>query len=251
MRHRGCPTRYPSSYFFHFFSHLQPVVPRYNACMDLKTVHAFGPPTHMLLAVRTRCCLRLTHQAARGPLRSANRPAPCAAAPKRRASFRTFASASIPEQLMSKRKMVKIGTHSGTFHCDEALGCFMLLQTSKFKDAEIVRSRDPEVLKVGRRTGPRLALGKGCNVETSADAAASHRGGNVPQSRPRSTCLQRAWSPCWQHGLATMSCELECSMQPLHLPPGLRTSAPPDTHARSPPNPTTWTQPTSTDRTWM
>ncbi len=43
--------------------------------------------------------------------------------------------------------MVKIGTHSGTFHCDEALGCYMLRRTAKFADAEIVRSRDPETLK--------------------------------------------------------------------------------------------------------
>jgi uncharacterized UPF0160 family protein len=28
-----------------------------------------------------------------------------------------------------KRKMVKIGTHDGTFHCDEALGCFLLQRT--------------------------------------------------------------------------------------------------------------------------
>ena len=48
---------------------------------------------------------------------------------------------------MSKRAMVRIGTHSGSFHCDEALGCWMLRQTSKFKDADIVRTRDPEVLK--------------------------------------------------------------------------------------------------------
>lgn len=46
----------------------------------------------------------------------------------------------------NKRKMVQIGTHSGTFHCDEALGCWMLNQTSAFKGASIVRSRDPEVL---------------------------------------------------------------------------------------------------------
>jgi len=43
--------------------------------------------------------------------------------------------------------MVKIGTHNGAFHCDEALGCFLLKQTQRFKDAEIVRTRDPEVLK--------------------------------------------------------------------------------------------------------
>jgi len=44
--------------------------------------------------------------------------------------------------------MIKtIGTHSGSFHCDEALACFMLHQTDEFANAQIVRSRDPEVLK--------------------------------------------------------------------------------------------------------
>lgn len=46
-----------------------------------------------------------------------------------------------------KRKMVKIGTHNGSFHCDEALGCFLLKQTDRFRDADIVRTRDEEVLK--------------------------------------------------------------------------------------------------------
>eukprot|EP01024_Parvocaulis_polyphysoides_P010503 TRINITY_DN13592_c1_g4_i2.p1 TRINITY_DN13592_c1_g4~~TRINITY_DN13592_c1_g4_i2.p1 ORF type:complete len:334 (-),score=61.10 TRINITY_DN13592_c1_g4_i2:536-1537(-) len=46
-----------------------------------------------------------------------------------------------------KRKQLTIGTHSGTFHCDEALGCWLLQQTNKYKDADIIRSRDPEVLK--------------------------------------------------------------------------------------------------------
>lgn len=41
----------------------------------------------------------------------------------------------------------RIGTHSGTFHCDEALGCFLLQQTSKFRDSEITRTRDPSVLQ--------------------------------------------------------------------------------------------------------
>jgi len=40
----------------------------------------------------------------------------------------------------------KIGTHNGTFHCDEALACFMLKQLPEFKDAEIVRTRDPKLL---------------------------------------------------------------------------------------------------------
>ena len=52
-------------------------------------------------------------------------------------------------KINKKQKMSKatIGTHSGTFHCDEALGCFLLQQTSQFAGAEIVRTRDPEVLK--------------------------------------------------------------------------------------------------------
>ncbi|KAK0167300.1 hypothetical protein PV327_004717 [Microctonus hyperodae] len=41
---------------------------------------------------------------------------------------------------------IKIGTHNGAFHCDEALACFMLKQLPDFKTAEIIRSRDNEVL---------------------------------------------------------------------------------------------------------
>ncbi|XP_070565461.1 MYG1 protein C27H6.8-like [Ptychodera flava] len=40
----------------------------------------------------------------------------------------------------------KIGTHNGTFHCDEVLACFMLKQLSQYKDAEIIRTRDQKVL---------------------------------------------------------------------------------------------------------
>ena len=47
-----------------------------------------------------------------------------------------------------RQKMgVTIGTHSGSFHADEALGCALLLQTQKFVGADVVRTRDPEVLK--------------------------------------------------------------------------------------------------------
>ncbi|KAL5732023.1 hypothetical protein ACHQM5_004689 [Ranunculus cassubicifolius] len=40
----------------------------------------------------------------------------------------------------------RVGTHNGSFHCDEALGCFMIRLTDKFKDAQIIRTRDPKVL---------------------------------------------------------------------------------------------------------
>ncbi|KDR85017.1 hypothetical protein GALMADRAFT_233581 [Galerina marginata CBS 339.88] len=39
-----------------------------------------------------------------------------------------------------------IGTHNGTFHCDEALAVFMLRQTSTYRDGALKRSRDPTIL---------------------------------------------------------------------------------------------------------
>ncbi|XP_069762238.1 MYG1 exonuclease isoform X2 [Narcine bancroftii] len=41
----------------------------------------------------------------------------------------------------------RIGTHDGNFHCDEALACFLLRQLPEFQDAQIVRTREPEVLR--------------------------------------------------------------------------------------------------------
>ena len=46
-----------------------------------------------------------------------------------------------------KVKMTKlIGTHDGTFHCDEVLACSLLKMLPEYKHAEIIRSRDPEKL---------------------------------------------------------------------------------------------------------
>ena len=39
-----------------------------------------------------------------------------------------------------------IGTHSGTFQADEALGCWLLRQTPTYRNSPVVRSRDPTVL---------------------------------------------------------------------------------------------------------
>ena len=41
---------------------------------------------------------------------------------------------------------VTIGTHDGAFHCDEVLACWMLKQLPQYKDASIVRTRDPAKL---------------------------------------------------------------------------------------------------------
>nr|CRX79072.1 hypothetical protein ls5930a1_00094 [Leucosporidium scottii] len=40
-----------------------------------------------------------------------------------------------------------IGTHSGTFHADEALAVFLLRQLPTYNNADLVRSRDPKVFE--------------------------------------------------------------------------------------------------------
>lgn len=43
--------------------------------------------------------------------------------------------------------MKKIGTHHGTFHCDEVMGCTLLQNfTNTFKNCPITRTRDQAVL---------------------------------------------------------------------------------------------------------
>ena len=40
----------------------------------------------------------------------------------------------------------RIGTHSGSFHCDEVMACFLLHNTSEFSNSPITRTRDKSVL---------------------------------------------------------------------------------------------------------
>jgi hypothetical protein len=58
-----------------------------------------------------------------------------------RVQIRLFreAQASAAVRMAVKRRMKAIGTHSGTFHCDEALGCYMLQSTKEFAGAQVVR----------------------------------------------------------------------------------------------------------------
>ncbi|ALC47116.1 CG11980 [Drosophila busckii] len=55
---------------------------------------------------------------------------------------------SAEEATPPKRSMpAVIGTHSGTFHCDEVVACFMLKQLPEYENAEIFRSRDDKALR--------------------------------------------------------------------------------------------------------
>ena len=40
-----------------------------------------------------------------------------------------------------------IGTHSGTFQADEAMGCWMLRQLSSYRHSKVVRTRDVDLLQ--------------------------------------------------------------------------------------------------------
>uniref|UniRef100_A0A2K5RIE2 MYG1 exonuclease n=1 Tax=Cebus imitator TaxID=2715852 RepID=A0A2K5RIE2_CEBIM len=60
-----------------------------------------------------------------------------------------FGPESIPPSKRPCSKLMappRIGTHNGTFHCDEALACALLRLLPEYRDAEIVRTRDPEKL---------------------------------------------------------------------------------------------------------
>eukprot|EP00124_Ichthyophonus_hoferi_P002625 Ihof_evm5s187 gene=Ihof_evmTU5s187 len=50
------------------------------------------------------------------------------------------------KRLKQDTTMPTIGTHSGTFHADEAMACFLLHQTEQFANASIVRTRDMALL---------------------------------------------------------------------------------------------------------
>lgn len=50
------------------------------------------------------------------------------------------AAAAKAAVMSTKRKAVSICTHSGTFHCDEALGCWMLKHTDQFAGGSVVGS---------------------------------------------------------------------------------------------------------------
>ena len=63
---------------------------------------------------------------------------------KHRRSLSVFMNSETPAKKI--RLNMKIGTHNGAFHCDEALAVWMLKQLDEYKDAEVIRTRKPELL---------------------------------------------------------------------------------------------------------
>ncbi|KAH9982497.1 GAMM1 protein [Lactifluus volemus] len=57
-----------------------------------------------------------------------------------------MASTDISHPAKKLRMSKLIGTHNGTFHCDEALAVYMLRLTEAYRDADLKRTRDPKIL---------------------------------------------------------------------------------------------------------
>ncbi|KAL6633759.1 hypothetical protein ACP70R_026430 [Stipagrostis hirtigluma subsp. patula] len=73
--------------------------------------------------------------------------APAAAAsPKRLRVYSSAAAAADGDSVNGAGSGKRVGTHNGSFHCDEALGCFLIRLTSQFAGADVVRTRDPQIL---------------------------------------------------------------------------------------------------------
>lgn len=64
--------------------------------------------------------------------------------------FNKFIYSIISRKMSNPSKLLKptryIGTHDMTFHCDDVTACFMLKQLDRFKDHEIIRTRDAQLL---------------------------------------------------------------------------------------------------------
>jgi uncharacterized UPF0160 family protein len=137
-------------------------------------------PTHSLLRL-TPFLAAPTH----APRPEFSRLAPPLSRKLPRFRSRAFTSASVRCMSAGTKRMAPktIGTHDGSFHCDEALGCFLLHQTEAYADATIVRSRDPEVLS-------------GCDVVIDV-------GATYDPTKNRFDHHQRGFDEVFGHGFVT------------------------------------------------
>lgn len=83
---------------------------------------------------------------------------------------------------MSETRKV-IGTHNGTFHCDEALAVFLLRQTQTYHDADLTRTRDPALLST-------------CDIVVDVGAI-------YDESKSRFDHHQRGFEEVFGHGFTT------------------------------------------------
>ncbi|KAH7336802.1 metal-dependent protein hydrolase [Rhizoctonia solani] len=62
-------------------------------------------------------------------------------------SLKRMSEESASKKLRTTGPTRVIGTHNGTFHCDEALAVFLLRLTKEYAGASVTRTRDPKILE--------------------------------------------------------------------------------------------------------
>ncbi|KAI9455862.1 GAMM1 protein [Russula earlei] len=96
-----------------------------------------------------------------------------------------MAATDIPHPAKKQRTVGSkiIGTHNGTFHCDEALAVYMLRLTDAYRDADLKRTRDPGILDT-------------CDIVVDVGAV-------YDESNQRFDHHQRGFEEVFGHGFAT------------------------------------------------
>jgi len=87
------------------------------------------------------------------------------------------------KKLKMEEERKVIGTHNGTFHCDEALAVFLLKKTEAYGTADLTRTRDPAVLDT-------------CSIVVDV-------GGVYDESKQRFDHHQRGFQEVFGHGFTT------------------------------------------------
>ena len=62
--------------------------------------------------------------------------------------IQVLSTEKLEDMTLHKHNVKIIGTHSGAFHADEVLACVMLRYTNEFKDANVIRTRNPDIWKL-------------------------------------------------------------------------------------------------------
>ncbi|KAF8481208.1 GAMM1 protein [Russula ochroleuca] len=91
--------------------------------------------------------------------------------------------ASHPPKKQRTEGLKVIGTHNGTFHCDEALAVYMLRLTKAYRDADVKRTRDPTILDT-------------CDIVVDVGAV-------YDESKQRFDHHQRGFGEVFGHGFTT------------------------------------------------
>jgi uncharacterized UPF0160 family protein len=94
-----------------------------------------------------------------------------------------------------------IGTHNGTFHCDEALAVFMLRQTTLYRDAGIL-PLSSQMSSLPSYTVPDLKRTRDATILATCDIVVDV-GAVYDESTQRFDHHQRGFQEVFDHGFST------------------------------------------------